>query len=58
MSLERKDVAYTGAFHGGRLVQDAAEVRQITIDFELIGTKASSEGESRALIEKVIKEFA
>ncbi|GAA4241791.1 helix-turn-helix transcriptional regulator [Actinomadura meridiana] len=58
MSLERKEVAYTGAFHGGRLVQDAAEVREIAIDFELIGAKASSEGESRALIEKIMKEFA
>ncbi|MBO2464327.1 helix-turn-helix domain-containing protein [Actinomadura violacea] len=58
MSLERRDVAYTGAFHGGRLVQDAAEVREIAIDFELIGAKASSEGESRALIEKIMKEFA
>ncbi|MFI0407417.1 helix-turn-helix domain-containing protein [Actinomadura sp. 3N508] len=58
MSLERRDVAYTGAFHGGRLVQDAAEVREIAIDFELIGTKASSVGESRALIEKIMKEFA
>ncbi|SPT57090.1 helix-turn-helix domain-containing protein [Actinomadura madurae] len=58
MSLERKDVAYTGAFHGGRLIQDSAEVREIAIDFELIGAKASSEGESRALIEKIMKEFA
>ncbi|MEO3825198.1 helix-turn-helix transcriptional regulator [Actinomadura sp. B10D3] len=58
MSLERRDVAYAGAFHGGRLVQDAAEVRAMAVDFELIGTKASSEAESRALIGKLMEEFA
>ncbi|MFI0372386.1 DUF5753 domain-containing protein [Actinomadura sp. 1N219] len=58
MTLERRDVAYTSAFHGGRLVQDSTEVREIAIDFELIGAKASSEGDSRALIEEIMKEFA
>ena len=56
MSLDRKDVAYVGAFRGGRLVQDPAEVREMAVDFELIGAKASSEGESRALIEKIMEE--
>lgn len=58
MSLERRDVAYVGAFRGGRLVQEATEVRAMAIDFELIGAKASSEGESRALIERLMKEFS
>ncbi|MFI0483377.1 helix-turn-helix transcriptional regulator [Actinomadura sp. 9N215] len=58
MSLERRDVAYTSAFHGGRLVQDPTEVREIALDFELIGAKALSEGDSRALIEQIMKEFA
>ncbi|TDE33662.1 helix-turn-helix transcriptional regulator [Actinomadura sp. 6K520] len=57
MSLERRDVAYVGAFRGGRLVQDAAEVREMAVDFELIGAKASSEGESRALIERLMEGF-
>ncbi|MWA01926.1 hypothetical protein F8568_016410 [Actinomadura sp. LD22] len=57
MSLERKDVAYIGAFRGGRLAQDAAEVREMAVDFELIGAKASSEGESRALIEQLMEGF-
>ncbi|WP_433472878.1 helix-turn-helix domain-containing protein [Spirillospora sp. CA-142024] len=57
MSLERRDVAYVGAFRGGRLVQDAAEVREMAVDFELIGAKASSESESRALIKRLMEAF-
>ncbi|QKW39108.1 helix-turn-helix transcriptional regulator [Actinomadura sp. NAK00032] len=57
MSLERKDVAYIGAFRGGRLAQDASEVREMAVDFELIGAKASSEGESRALIKQLMEGF-
>ncbi|REE96856.1 DUF5753 domain-containing protein [Thermomonospora umbrina] len=58
MNLESREVAYIGAFHGGRLVQDPVEVREMAVDFELIGAKASSEDVSRALIEKLMKGFS
>lgn len=54
MSLEA-DVAYVGAFHGGRLVQDPVEVRELAVDFELIGAKALSEEASRILISELME---
>jgi transcriptional regulator with XRE-family HTH domain len=58
MSLENRDVAYIGAFRGGRLVQDPGEVRELAVDFELIGAKALSEDASRALIEKLVEGYS
>ncbi|MBA9002707.1 helix-turn-helix domain-containing protein [Thermomonospora cellulosilytica] len=58
MSLDNRDVAYIGAFRGGRLVQDPAEVREMAVDFELIGAKASSEDMSRILIEQLMEEYS
>ncbi|WP_149261561.1 helix-turn-helix transcriptional regulator [Actinomadura sp. K4S16] len=57
MSLET-DVAYIGAFHGGRLVQDPVEVRELAVDFEMIGAKALSEDASRTLIVEVMEGFS
>ncbi|MGI5208696.1 helix-turn-helix domain-containing protein [Spirillospora sp. CA-108201] len=58
MSLENKDVAYIGAFRGGRLVQDPAEVREMAVDFEVIGAKALPEDASRALIARLMEGLA
>lgn len=58
MSLDGRDVAYVGAFRGGRLVQDPAEVREMAVDFELIGAKASSEDVSGALVEKLMEGYS
>ncbi|WP_149263760.1 DUF5753 domain-containing protein [Actinomadura sp. K4S16] len=56
MSLEARDIAYIGAFRGGRLVEVPSEVRQLSMDFERIGAKALHEDASRALIRKVMEE--
>lgn len=58
MSLENRDVAYIGAFRGGRLVQDPAEARELAVDFELIGAKALSEDASRDLIGNLMEGFS
>lgn len=58
MSLETRDIAYIGAFRGGRLVEVPSEVRQLSMDFERIGAKALHEDASRALIRKVMEEYA
>ncbi|MDL4774652.1 MULTISPECIES: helix-turn-helix domain-containing protein [Thermomonosporaceae] len=58
MSLEKRDVAYIGAFHGGRLVQEPAEIRDLTVDFELIGAKALPEDATRILIEKLMEGYS
>ncbi|MGI5322960.1 helix-turn-helix domain-containing protein [Actinomadura nitritigenes] len=52
------DVAYIGAFHGGRLVQDPVEVRELAVDFEMIGAKALSEDASRTLIVQIMEGFS
>lgn len=52
------DVAYIGAFHGGRLVQDPVEVRELAVDFEMIGAKALSEDASRTLIIEIMEGFS
>ncbi|MFF5264839.1 helix-turn-helix transcriptional regulator [Actinomadura viridis] len=58
MSLENRDVAYIGAFHGGRLVQEPSEIRELAVDFELIGAKALSEEASWALIKEISEGFS
>ncbi|MDL4775619.1 MULTISPECIES: DUF5753 domain-containing protein [Thermomonosporaceae] len=57
MSLERRDIAYIGAFHGGRLVEVTSEVQELSMDFERIGAKALDEVASRALIAKLMEEY-
>ncbi|TDD80730.1 hypothetical protein E1293_20005 [Actinomadura darangshiensis] len=58
MSLESRDIAYIGAFRGGRLVEVPSEVRQLSMDFERIGAKALHEDASRSVIRKVMEEYA
>ncbi|GAA3978990.1 helix-turn-helix transcriptional regulator [Actinomadura viridis] len=58
MTLDSREIAYIGAFRGGRLVQDPSEVRELAVDFELIGAKALSEDASRVLIEKLMEGYS
>ncbi|MFI0351514.1 helix-turn-helix domain-containing protein [Actinomadura sp. 9N407] len=58
MSLESREIAYVGAQHGGRLVEDPAEVRDLAVDFELIGAKALSEDASRIRIKELMEGFS
>jgi hypothetical protein len=55
ISLESRDVAYVGAQHGGRLVEAIAEVRELRVDYDRIGIKASSEDASEELIERLLE---
>lgn len=57
MSLESRDIAYVGAFRGGRLVESTAEVREMGLDYERIGTKALSVDDSRALIKQMMEAY-
>lgn len=57
MSLESRDIAYIGAFHGGRLAEVPSEVRELSMDFERIGAVALCQEESRALIAKLLEEY-
>ncbi|MFF5265265.1 DUF5753 domain-containing protein [Actinomadura viridis] len=57
MTLNSRDIAYIGAFHGGRLVEIPSEVRELSMDFERIGAKALSEEDSRVLIAQVLEGY-
>jgi DNA-binding XRE family transcriptional regulator len=57
ISLESRDVAYAGAQRGGRLIEATGEVRELRVDYDRIGMKASSEDVSRSLIEKVMEAY-
>lgn len=55
ISLETRDVAHVGAQRGGRLVEDTAEVRALSVEYDRIGAKASSEDVSRTLIAQLME---
>jgi hypothetical protein len=52
ITVDSRDVAYTGAARGGRLIEMCDEVEDIRIDFDLIGQKAASDDASYSLIER------
>jgi hypothetical protein len=54
ISLDSRDVAYSGAQNGGRLVEGTSEVKEFAIKFERISAKAASEDGSRDLIEQYL----
>ncbi|MEV3923250.1 helix-turn-helix domain-containing protein [Actinomadura coerulea] len=54
LGLEDRDVAYSGAQHGGRLIETPGEVRELSVMFDRIGVKAAPEEASR----EIIKQYA
>jgi transcriptional regulator with XRE-family HTH domain len=56
--METRDVAYSGAQNGGRLIEGPSEVRELDVRFDRIGAKAASEDGSRALIEQYMERYA
>lgn len=55
--METRNVAYSGAQSGGRLIEGPSEVKDLDIRFDLIGAKAASEDGSRALIEQYLERY-
>jgi len=55
ISLDERDVAYSGAQNGGRLIEGTGEVKEFAIKFEPIGAKAASEDGSRAIVERYLE---
>jgi transcriptional regulator with XRE-family HTH domain len=58
ISLEARDVAYSGAQNGGRLIEGTGEVKEFAVKFDRIGAKAASEDGSRTLIEHYLERYA
>ncbi|ROO89643.1 helix-turn-helix protein [Actinocorallia herbida] len=55
ISMKGRDIAYAGAYRGGRLIESPAEVREVVIDYERISQKALSERDTCALIERKLE---
>ncbi|HEU5026817.1 MAG TPA: helix-turn-helix transcriptional regulator [Spirillospora sp.] len=55
ITVRNRQVAYVGARRGGRLIEDAAEVQELAVDYERIGFKALSEDASRARIAELVE---
>jgi hypothetical protein len=58
ISLESRDLAYSGAKGGGRLIEEPSEVRQFFIDFDRVGRKALSEDETNKRIDQQLEAFS
>ncbi|GAB2838373.1 hypothetical protein GCM10022221_42240 [Actinocorallia aurea] len=50
LSLDERDVAYVGAWRGGRMIESPAEVREVALDWDFISQKALSDEDTRKLI--------
>ncbi|WP_242884263.1 helix-turn-helix domain-containing protein [Actinomadura litoris] len=57
LSLESRDVAYSGAQNGGRLIETPGEVREMSVKFDRIGAKAASLEASRGIIERYLESY-
>ncbi|MGC4954979.1 helix-turn-helix domain-containing protein [Actinomadura citrea] len=55
ITVKNRQVAYVGARRGGRLIEDAAEVQELAVDYERIGFKALSEGASRTRMAELLE---
>ncbi|MGW3770586.1 helix-turn-helix domain-containing protein [Actinomadura verrucosospora] len=57
LSLESRDIAYSGAQNGGRLIETPGEVRELSVMFDRIGAKAASEAASREIIYRYMEQL-
>lgn len=52
LGLPERDIAYVGAWRGGRLIESPSEVREVAIDWEYISQRALSDDDTRASLGK------
>jgi DNA-binding XRE family transcriptional regulator len=57
IGLHDRDIAYAGAFGGGRLIEMPNEIKEVVDSFERIGAKADSQDASRTLIKKYLESY-
>ncbi|MFV2172488.1 helix-turn-helix domain-containing protein [Actinomadura sp. LOL_016] len=55
IGLEDRDVAYSAAQNGGRLIETPREVRDLSVMFDRIGVNAASEEASREIIKQYLE---
>ncbi|WP_158566875.1 helix-turn-helix domain-containing protein [Actinomadura craniellae] len=58
LSLETRDIAYSGAQNGGRLIEGPIEVRELSVKYDRIGAKAASEEASRDIIKRYLERYS
>ncbi|RSN67266.1 helix-turn-helix domain-containing protein [Actinomadura sp. WAC 06369] len=58
LSLESRDIAYSAAQNGGRLIESPGEVREVSVMFDRVGAKAVSEGLSREIINQYLERLS
>ncbi|GLZ04323.1 transcriptional regulator [Actinomadura sp. NBRC 104412] len=58
LSLEARDVAYSGAQNGGRLIETPGEVREMSVTFDRISAKAASVDASREILKQYLERYA
>ncbi|MGI5207547.1 helix-turn-helix domain-containing protein [Spirillospora sp. CA-108201] len=57
LSLGSRDIAYSGAQNGGRLIETPGEVRELSVKFDRIGAKAASLEDSREIIKRYLESY-
>lgn len=57
LSLESRDIAYSGAQNGGRLIETPGEVRELSVKFDRIGAAAASLEASRDIIKRYLESY-
>jgi hypothetical protein len=58
LSLDGRDVAYSGAQNGGRLIEAPGEVREMSVKFDRISAKAASEDASREILKQYLERYS
>lgn len=57
LSLDSRDIAYSGAQNGGRLIEMPGEVRELSVKLDRIGAKAASEDASRDILKQYLERY-
>ncbi|WP_176611658.1 helix-turn-helix transcriptional regulator [Actinomadura sp. WMMB 499] len=55
LSLDSRDIAFSGAQNGGRLIETPGEVRELSVKFDRIGAAAASLDTSREIIRQYLE---
>ncbi|GGV09143.1 transcriptional regulator [Actinomadura cremea] len=58
LSLATRDIAFSGAQNGGRLIETPGEVRELSVKFDRIGAQAASLEASREIIRQYMERYS
>jgi hypothetical protein len=58
LSLDGRDVAYSGAQNGGRLIETPGEVREMSVMFDRISAEAAPVDASREILKRYLERYS